>query len=253
MSNTVRVGFLHVEPPKELPEGDVKKFIENSPQDVIVMTFGSHDNMREMSRDKKLKFLKVFSEIKFSVIWKFEYEDEELEVPANVHLAKWLPLADALAHPKVKIFITHGGLNSAFEAIDREVPMIVFPLSYDQPGNAKMMVKNGIALELDLNTFTEAQLSAAIHEISSNSSYKESVKQLKRLAYDQPMAPRELAVWHIEHVLRLGKLSYADYPGRNLALWQSHFMLTFFLWICGTFLLIRVATKVIDKLFKNFY
>ena len=170
-----------------------------------------------------------------------------MKLPSNILAVSWLPLADVLSHKNVKLFITHGGINSVYEAIDREVPMIVFPLAYDQPGNAKMMVNKGIARELDLNTFTEDDLINAINEMMTNEEYLENIKTLKRLVYDQPIKPRELAVWHIEHVLRLGKLSYADYPGRNLSFWKRHFLFTFFF----TFLSAIWIAKIIAKYFKG--
>lgn len=243
-SNIVNIGFLHVKPPKELEESELKIFIESSKNDVILMAFGSSNNMQAMTKETKRKFFNVFAQIKFSVILKHENE-EELEVPSNVYLSNWLPLADVLAHPKVKIFITHGGLNSAYEAIDREVPMIVFPLSCDQPANAERMAANGIAIKFDLNKFTENQLLDAIHEISTNSSYKENLKNLKRLIYDQPMSNRELAIWHIERVLRLGKLSYADYPGKNLPFWKKYFEFVFVFWIFATLLIVKLIKKII--------
>lgn len=46
----------------------------------------------------------------------------------NVFITSWVPQPSVLAHPKTKLFITHGGANSFFEAVEAKVPLLVLPL-----------------------------------------------------------------------------------------------------------------------------
>jgi zeaxanthin glucosyltransferase len=63
-------------------------------------------------------------------------------VPRNVVLAVSVPQPALLA--RARAFITHGGLNSIKESISRGVPLLVFPMVNDQPGNAARVVFHGI-------------------------------------------------------------------------------------------------------------
>ena len=53
-------------------------------------------------------------------------ETDDLEnQPSNVKISKWLPQADLLSHPNIKLFIMQGGQQSLEEAIDRTIPLVV--------------------------------------------------------------------------------------------------------------------------------
>jgi glucuronosyltransferase len=73
------------------------------------------------------------------------------------------PVSD---HPKVKVFITHGGLNSMTEAISSGTPTVAVPLFGDQEHNVAVAVKRGVSVYVNkrnLNTLT-----AALQEILHN-------------------------------------------------------------------------------------
>ena len=61
-----------------------------------------------MPEDKRKMMLNVFSRLKQKVIWK--WETEMADAPDNVLISSWLPQTSLLAHPNLKLFITHAGL-----------------------------------------------------------------------------------------------------------------------------------------------
>lgn len=71
-------------------------------------------------------------------------------------------------HPKVKLFISHGGISGLYEAVDSGVPVLGFPLFYDQTRNIDNLVNARMAIALDLMAVTEEVLLNAISEIINN-------------------------------------------------------------------------------------
>ena len=56
---------------------------------------------------------------------------ESLGLPPSMHLVPWAPQADLLGHPALRAFLTHGGVNSLYEAAYRGVPILCMPLGGD--------------------------------------------------------------------------------------------------------------------------
>ncbi|CAL9068950.1 UDP-glycosyltransferase 87A2-like [Musa acuminata AAA Group] len=54
----------------------------------------------------------------------------------------WCDQPRMLRHPSVGGFLTHCGWNSTLEAIDAGVPMLTFPLMWDQYPNSKLVVED---------------------------------------------------------------------------------------------------------------
>lgn len=71
----------------------------------------------KMDPQKKKDILNSLKKLKQKVIWKW---DEKLDVDESKFMVRnWLPQDDILAHPNVKLFVTHGGLLSCTESILR--------------------------------------------------------------------------------------------------------------------------------------
>lgn len=68
-------------------------------------------------------------------------------------------------HPKIKLFITQGGLQSTDEAIAGGVPLIGIPMIWDQAFNVDKYVQLKIGIQLDINSLTETNLKSAIDEV----------------------------------------------------------------------------------------
>lgn len=105
LSNTIQLGFLHIKPPKPLSY-DLLNIMDRSAHGIIYMSFGTIivEKLVEKNVDN---FMKAFADLPYDVLWK--YDDANFTfIPSNVHLRKWFPQSDLLAHPNVKLFITHG-------------------------------------------------------------------------------------------------------------------------------------------------
>ncbi|KAK4025591.1 UDP-glycosyltransferase UGT5 [Daphnia magna] len=204
-STIVDAGGLHLRPPKPLPK-DVEAFVNGSADaGFIVLSFGSIVHGSGMPEATRKIFVAAFSRLPQRILWKWEDESGMDDLPANVRLYTWLPpLLDLLAHPKMRLLMTHGGLYSNQETVWSGVPLIGFPVFGDQSNYVSKAEKDGYAIKLDWMTLTEDTLYNSIHEIITNPKYKENVQKLSSLMREQIEMdrPLERAVHAIEHVAR---------------------------------------------------
>lgn len=71
-------------------------------------------------------------------------------------------------HPKVKLFISHGGISGVYEAVYASVPVLGFPLFFDQLRNVDHLVDAEMAISLDLFGVSYDTLFNAITELINN-------------------------------------------------------------------------------------
>lgn len=77
----------------------------------------------------------------------------------------WAPQQAILSHEAVKLFVTHGGLNSTYEGLSAGQPLIVMPYFADQPVNAQHVVNKGLGAKLDPWSLTGTDLSCTIKQL----------------------------------------------------------------------------------------
>ncbi|CAH0697330.1 unnamed protein product [Spodoptera exigua] len=217
--SVVYMGGLHKNPQKELPK-DLKEYLDSSKNGVVYISFGTNVQPSLLPLDRVQLMAKVFSELPYDVLWKWD-KDELPGRSKNIRISKWLPQSDLLRHPKIKVFITQGGLQSADEAITAGVPLIGVPMLGDQWYNVEKYVHHGIGLQLDLLTMTEDDFKNAILTILNNDSFRRNMEKLRSVIYDQPQPPLERAIWWTEHVLRHGGARHLRGPAANMS-WTEY-------------------------------
>ena len=221
MPNVIDVGGLTVRPASGKLSPDVTEFIEGAENGIVLMTFGTIASSYPVVIAEK--FLSSFRRLSgYRVIWRMRNTDQ-LSIPDNVMIAQWLPQNNILAHPSVKLFITHCGNNGQFEAVYHAVPMIGFPVTADQVYNAKRLDHHGYGLSMDLYDFTADQLLDNIHKILGDKSYKERIAKASEIFRSRPQSPVEKATFWIEHVCRFGS-GHLRSAGSDLPLY-SYLML----------------------------
>jgi len=113
-------------------------------------------------------------------------------------ISKWFPQQTILSHPVTGWFLSHCGHNSILEALSQGIPIIAWPLSFDQPGNAAY-----ISLSLDV-AFELIQVRTGI----------EGLKRLHR-GGSQPVGPCESVAAEARDVLQRMKGNEGDRKRRN--------------------------------------
>lgn len=91
--------------------------------------------------------------------------------PSNVKAVDWMPQNDILGHAKTRLFLSHVGHNSMYEAAYHGVSVIGFPMWSDQPENARQITRAGMGLWVDINTVTEQELYESISRVLSEPRY----------------------------------------------------------------------------------
>ena len=81
------------------------------------------------------------------------------------------PCFNSTAHPQIKAFVYHSGLNGLWEAVYHGVPMVAVPLCCDEYDNAQRMVSRGIGVTLDILQLTSDELAEAIRTVITDPRY----------------------------------------------------------------------------------
>jgi glucuronosyltransferase len=146
---------------------DLESFVDGSGDaGFIIVSFGSVLKGVDMPNNFRRIFLSTFARLPQRVLWKWEDQPRENDsIPSNVKLLPWMPQQDLLGHPKIRLFITHGGLFSNQEAVYHGVPFIVMPIFADQPINAQKAHDDGYAIRVDMDSMSEEILFDAIQRI----------------------------------------------------------------------------------------
>jgi UDP:flavonoid glycosyltransferase YjiC (YdhE family) len=76
--------------------------------------------------------------------------------------------------------ITHGGINSIKECIFLGVPMIILPVSGDQPMNAARIEYHGLGIRGNLRKASVERIQALISKIEQNPSYKTRIEAMRQ-------------------------------------------------------------------------
>jgi len=246
--NAIEIGGMHIKPTKPLPK-DLKEYLDSAKDGAIFFSMGSNLKSIDMPVEKRDAILKTFGKLKQKVLWK--WEDENLPgKPSNVKVGKWLPQPDILAHPNVKLFITHGGLLSTVEAVYHGLPVVGIPVYGDQKMNLGFAVSNGFGLEVPYSDLTEEKLSAAIQEILTNPKYGENAKTRSKIMHDQPMKPLDKAVFWVEYVLRHQGAPHLRTAAINLT-WYQYLLLDVVLFVLGVIAVVLVLFYLaVKRLFK---
>ncbi|MGH0162709.1 UNVERIFIED_CONTAM: hypothetical protein FKN15_048226 [Acipenser sinensis] len=199
MPNMVLIGGINCGVKKGLPV-ELEEFVNSSGEHgFVVFTLGSM--ISEMPLEKVNQFAEALGKIPQKVIWRFTGPTPE-NLSANIKLMKWMPQNDLLAHPKARVFMTHGGTHGIYEGICNGVPMVMLPLFGDQADNVQRVVSRGVGVVLNIHDMTSQSLLDALNTVINDKSYKENMMRLSTVHKDRPIEPIDLAVHWTEFVMR---------------------------------------------------
>ena len=99
------------------------------------------------------------------------------EIPANVHIERYIP--QALILPRCDLVITHGGSGSVMGALAHGVPLALIPLNADQPLNAERCAALGVGRTIGGEDITAAMARGAVEEMLANPAYRQNAERMR--------------------------------------------------------------------------
>uniref|UniRef100_A0A3Q2UTK8 UDP-glucuronosyltransferase 2A2-like n=1 Tax=Haplochromis burtoni TaxID=8153 RepID=A0A3Q2UTK8_HAPBU len=239
MPNVVYIGGFQCKPAKPLPQhlGD---FVQSSgDHGFILMSLGTF--ITELPSDIANEIAAAFAKLPQKVIWKYK-GDRPATLGNNTLLVDWMPQNDLLGHPKIKLFVAHGGTNGVQEAIYHGVPVVGISFYFDQYDNLLRLKDRGGAKILTLTTVDkDNNFLKAIEEVLNDPSYRTNMQRLSRLHRDKPVKPLDNALFWIEFVMRHKGAAHLKAQSYRMT-WYSYHSVDVVLFLAGAMLLVLLTT-----------
>ncbi|KHJ83710.1 hypothetical protein OESDEN_16589 [Oesophagostomum dentatum] len=211
------VGGATIPEPEPLDE-DFDWILSRGSKGAILFSLGSLVKPSDMPLAFREAFVDAFRAFPdYSVLWK---DDIEMNFTyPNIHFREWVPQVDLLADGRVKLFITHCGMNSMQESLLFGVPMVTIPLFADQDSNAAVAAERGYSVNLNKLSITREKIIDAINAVlgkpGEESTYTQKARQAARLLKGSPKEMRRT-------IKKLARISGTEPPLKHLKLDLDH-------------------------------
>ncbi|WP_162794212.1 glycosyltransferase [Streptomyces paludis] len=142
--------FLPENPPDRIEDPDLLEWLDRAAS-VVYLGFGT---LSRLSRDQIRALLTAVQRLgpAHQFLWKLSKEQQDLlpppeSRPGNLRVESWIPSQlSVLAHPHVRVFVTHGGSNGFHESVHYGKPVLVLPAWLDCYAIAHRAVDSGVGL-----------------------------------------------------------------------------------------------------------
>ncbi|XP_078221729.1 UDP-glucuronosyltransferase 3A1 isoform X2 [Callithrix jacchus] len=226
---------------------DLENFIANfGDAGFVLVAFGSTLDIYE-SQEVLKNMHSAFAQLPQGVIWKCQSSrwPKDVHLATNVKIMDWLPQSDLLAHPSIRLFVTHGGQNSIMEAIRHGVPMVGLPVNGDQHGNMVRVVAKNYGVVMQLNQVTADTLALKMKQVIEDKRYKSAVVAGSVILHSQPLSAQQRLVGWIDHILQTKGAAHLK-PYAFQQPWHEQYLIDVFVfllmltlgtvWLCGKLL-----------------
>ncbi|CAJ0588294.1 unnamed protein product [Cylicocyclus nassatus] len=216
----IYIGGLGISEPKLLNE-KFTALMNKGKNGVIIISLGTIVPFHVLPERVKIGFANVIESMSnYHFILKVSKGDNSTpsffkDVP-NCDFIEWLPQSDILAHPRLKLFVMHGGINGLEEALFRGVPVVVIPMFADQFRNGRNVEKRGVGKVILKLELSEDKIRSAIQEILSDNSYKQNAMRMSKLMREKPFTAEQRLVRWTNFAVENGILDVLHVQGSRL-------------------------------------
>ncbi len=102
----------------------------------------------------------------------------------NVTVERWIP--QRLVLPHCDAVVTHGGYGTVTAALTHGCPLVLLPISADQPHNAARCTAAGVGVTIEASTRSPETIRAATFEVLDNARFGRAARDAAREMRDRP-------------------------------------------------------------------
>ncbi|KAA6426439.1 MAG: UDP-Glycosyltransferase glycogen phosphorylase [Trebouxia sp. A1-2] len=220
------VGPILAEAAKHLPT-DLKAFVQQGISEGLGAIYVSMGTAARLTKQELHSLRNSLASLPNPVLWKLAAVDlpgnmsKDALAATNIKIINWAPQNDVLGDPAVKIFVTHAGSNSIYEAAYHGKPVVCIPLLADQLDQAAKARYHGFGL-----TVTPAELASskplhnAIQQILDEPQFTAAAQKVQKRLLNKPRHPAQLAADFVERVVATAGETYLDTQAQTLSWWQ---------------------------------
>ncbi|CAF0990171.1 unnamed protein product [Adineta ricciae] len=200
-----------------------RQWIESDSRPIIYVNFGTAIPLSNEQVQKLSLALKSLSE--YRVLWKIDHPGISQTSSSTFRIVKWISSSlGHLAHPAVQIFISHCGINSAYESVWLGTAILCIPRLGDQLDMAQRLEDAGVGKWLNQNKFTPDQLKQTVELMLTSGEMVSRERNIKRIqAIMKLHGGVERAVDLIEMTAEYGIKSFV--PVNNSYPWYAYYNL----------------------------
>ena len=144
---------------------------------VVFMSFGTLATL-ETWQAKAL--LEGVVQAGFRLLWSLRKTQQTLlpALPPSVRVEPFVPQQTVLAHPAVRGFVSHCGMNSLSESLYWAKPILGLPIFGDQHFNAARVEDLGVGLRLNKQRFNDEEVRAKLTTIVQDPKYRAAAARM---------------------------------------------------------------------------
>ena len=144
-----------------------------------------------------------------------------------------------------KVFISHCGVNSAYESIWLGTPVICLPFFADQLDIGNQIHHAGVGILLDKSKFTSDQLTSSIYSLLDNRNYLINIKRVQAQIKLHGGVKRAGNI--IETVAQFGSNMFLT-ADKDYSIYAKYNLDIYFIWIIFIYILIRIFKYIFYRL-----
>ncbi|MBD2138619.1 glycosyltransferase family 1 protein [Anabaena sp. FACHB-1237] len=144
---------------------------------IIYVAFGT---LAEINKWQCQVLVTGLKNTKLKVLWSLPTNNHHHlpDLPDSFRIENFVPQQTVLAHPNVRAFVSHCGMNSINESLYFAKPILALPFFGDQHYNAARIVDIGVGLKLNKQKFDSTEVTTKINHLLTNSTYKEAANRM---------------------------------------------------------------------------